>query len=50
MRQKEDEKFERKRVREIEGGEVEKTKRLQGFNFGLHGGQDEAWMMDSWFT
>lgn len=32
-------------VREIEGGEAEKTKRLHGFNFGLRGGLDEAWMM-----
>ena len=44
------ERFERQRVREIEVEEVEKTKRLHGFNFGLHGGLDEARMMDSWFT
>ena len=50
MRRKEDERFERQRVREIEGGEAEKTKRLHGFNFGLHEGLDDARMMDSWFT
>ena len=50
MRRKESERFERQRVREIEDGEAEKTKRLHGFNFGLHEGLDEALMMDSWFT
>ena len=50
MRRKEGERFERQRVREIEGGEAKKTKRLHGFNFGLHGGLDEARTMDSWFT
>ena len=50
MRRKESERFERQRVREIEDGEAEKTKRLHGFNFGLRGGLDEAWMMGGWFT
>ena len=50
MRRNEGEMSERQRVREIEDGEAEKTKRLHGFNFGLHGGLDEARMMDSWFT
>ena len=50
MRRNEGERFERQRVREIEGEEAEKTKRLHGFNFGLHGGRDEARMMDGWFT
>ena len=36
MRRNEGERFERQRVREIEGEEAEKTKRLHGFNFGLH--------------
>lgn len=44
------ERSERQRVREIEGGEAEKTKRLHGFNFGLHGRRDEARMMGDWFT
>ena len=29
----------------LNGVEAEKTKRLHGFNFGLRGGLDEAWMM-----
>lgn len=50
MRRNEGERFERQRVREIESDEAEKTKRLHGFNFGLHGGRDEALTMDGWFT
>lgn len=50
MRRKESERFERQRVREIEGKEAEKTKRLHGFNFGLHGAVDEARMMGGWLT
>jgi len=50
MRRNEGERFERQRVREIEVEEAEKTKRLHGFNFGLRGGLDEAWMMGGWFT
>ena len=53
MRRNEGERFERQRVREIEGEEAEKTKRLHGFNFGLHGGRDEARMMGEvyeWFN
>lgn len=50
VRRKEGERFERQRVREIEVEEAEKTKRLHGFNFGLHGGLDEALMMGGWFT
>lgn len=42
--------FERQRVREIDGDEAEKTKRLHWFNFGLHGGGDEASMRSGWFT
>jgi hypothetical protein len=34
----------------INDDKAEKTKRLHGFNFGLHGGRDEAWMMGCWFT
>ena len=50
MRGKVGEWFERQRVREIDGDEAEKTKRLHGFNFGLHGGGDEASMRSGWFT
>lgn len=50
VRRNESERFERQRVREIEGDEAEKTKRLHWFNFGLHGGRDEALTMDGWFT
>lgn len=50
VRRKEGEWFERQRVREVEGDEAEKTKRLHGFNFGLHGGRDGALTMDGWFT
>lgn len=50
MRRKESERFERQRVMEIDVEEAEKTKRLHGFNFGLRGRQDEAWMMGGWFT
>ena len=35
---------------EIDVEEAEKTKRLHGFNFGLRGGLDEAWMMGGWFA
>ena len=50
MRRNEGERFERQRVREIEGEEAEKTKRLHGFNFGLHGGRYDARMIGDWFT
>ena len=50
MRREVGEIFEIQRVREIEGDEAEKTKRLHWFNFGLHGGRDEARMMGDWFT
>ena len=50
MRRNEGERFERQRVREIEGDEAEKTKRLHGFNFGLHGGRYDARMMGDWFN
>lgn len=50
MRRKKSERFERQRVMEIDVEEAEKTKRLHGFNFGLHGGRDEARMMGDWFT
>ena len=50
MRRNEGERFERQRVREVEGDEAEKTKRLHWFNFGLHGGGDEASMRSGWFT
>ena len=50
MRRNEGERFERQRVREIEGEEAEKTKSLHWFNLGLHGGRDEARMMGDWFT
>lgn len=50
VRRKKSERFEIQRVREIEDGEAEKTKRLHGFNFGLHGGRYDARMMGDWFT
>ena len=34
----------------ISEDKAEKTKRLHGFNFGLHGGQDETRMVGFWFT
>ena len=49
MRRNEGERFERQRVREVEGDEAEKTKRLHGFNFGLHGGRYDARMIGDWF-